>query len=325
MFYKSLSLLPLVFGTLAQAYSNPGSCSGTCWTHDPSVIQRTSDNAYFRFSTGSGIEVTKATSLSGPWTSLGYALPKGSEISVSGNSGSDLWAPDVHKIGDQYYMYYAISSFGSQVSSIGLATSKTMEAGSWTDQGAIGVSSSAGKSYNAIDPNLIQVGSTYLMNFGSFWGDIFQVPLSRPSAHGSAASYNIAATTVGTHALEGSYMFYYSGTGYYYLLISNGICCGYDATRPAAGAEYKIIMCRSKSATGSFVDKNGKACTAGGGSVLLESHGKVYGPGGQGVFTDSSNGLVLYYHYVDTSVGYADSQKRFGWNKLSWSSGWPVV
>ncbi|KAL3426393.1 arabinan endo-1,5-alpha-L-arabinosidase A [Phlyctema vagabunda] len=323
MFLKALSLVPVLGAALVQAYANPGACSGSCWSHDPSVIQRTSDNAYYRFSTGGGLEITKATSLAGPWTSLGTVLPSGSKISVSGNSGSDAWAPDVHKIGDVYYLYYAISSFGSQVSSIGLATSNTMDAGSWTDQGAIGVSSSAGKSYNAIDPNLIQVGSTYLMNFGSFWGDIYQVPMSRPSQKGDASAYNIAYTSVGTHALEGAYMFYYSG--YYYLLLSNGICCGYDSTRPAAGAEYKIVMCRSTSATGSFVDKNGVACTAGGGTTLLASHDKVYGPGGQGVFTDSSRGLVLYYHYVDTSVGYADGQKRFGWNQLTWSNGWPSV
>jgi arabinan endo-1,5-alpha-L-arabinosidase len=29
------------------------------------------------------------------------------------------------------------------------------------------------------------------------------------------------------------------------------------------------------------VDANGVACTEGGGTVVLESHGNVYGPGGQ--------------------------------------------
>jgi hypothetical protein len=45
----------------------------------------------------------------------------------------------------------------------------------------------------------------------------------------------------------------------------------------------------------------------------------------RGVFTDSSLGPVLYYHYVDTTIGYADNQKLFGWNKIDFSSGWPVV
>lgn len=45
----------------------------------------------------------------------------------------------------------------------------------------------------------------------------------------------------------------------------------------------------------------------------------------RGVFTDSSLGLVLYYHYAKTTVGLGDGSYLFGWNKLSWSSGWPVV
>ena len=45
----------------------------------------------------------------------------------------------------------------------------------------------------------------------------------------------------------------------------------------------------------------------------------------RGVFTDTSRGLVLYYHYADTDVGLADADYLFGWNTLSWSSGWPVV
>lgn len=47
--------------------------------------------------------------------------------------------------------------------------------------------------------------------------------------------------------------------------------------------------------------------------------------GNRGVYTDSSLGLVLYYHYADTNVGLADSQYVFGWNQLKWSNGWPYV
>ena len=51
----------------------------------------------------------------------------------------------------------------------------------------------------------------------------------------------------------------------------------------------------------------------------------MYGPGGQGVFNDPALGAVLIYHYVDTRIGYADGQKRFGVNRMDFSSGWPVV
>lgn len=45
----------------------------------------------------------------------------------------------------------------------------------------------------------------------------------------------------------------------------------------------------------------------------------------RGVFEDSSLGLVLYYHYADRSGAIGDGNYKFGWNKLSWSGGWPVV
>jgi arabinan endo-1,5-alpha-L-arabinosidase len=73
------------------------------------------------------------------------------------------------------------------------------------------------------------------------------------------------------------------------------------------------------------VDAAGKSCAQGGGTIVLESHDNVYGPGGQGVYNDPVEGWVLYYHYVDTNIGYADGQKQFGWNKIAWKNGWPTV
>jgi len=135
-------------------------------------------------------------------------------------------APDVHKVGSLYYMYYAVSTFGSQSSAIGIATSSTMDVGSWTDLGATGIASTSAKPYNAIDPNLIAVGSNYYLNFGSFWHDIYQAQMNADPRKVSGSAVNIEYSSAGTHPNEGSYMFYYSG--YYYLLWSNGICCNYD-------------------------------------------------------------------------------------------------
>ncbi|XXG99682.1 hypothetical protein Hte_006023 [Hypoxylon texense] len=313
-------ILPFL-GT-AYGYANPGACSGTCTnTHDPSIIRR-SDGTYFRFSTGGKIAVHTAPAITGPWTYKGAVLPSGSSINLAGNQ--DLWAPEVALIGSTYYLYYSVSTFGVQDSAIGVATSSSLDVGTWTDRGATGIRSSPGKPYNAIDPNLVSVNGAYFLNFGSFWGDLHQVPMkSAPTAVASGASaYQVAYDPV-TTAEEGAFMFKYGS--YYYLFYSKGKCCGYDASRPAAGQEYKILVCRSTSATGGFVDKSGKTCTTGGGTVVLESHDFVYGPGGQGVYDDPTHGPILYYHYVDTRIGYADGQKQFGWNTINFSSGWPVV
>ncbi|KAI5797809.1 glycosyl hydrolase [Geopyxis carbonaria] len=321
------------------AAQTPGACTGTCqgYSHDPSVIRRVSDGTYFRFSTGNKISVATAPALSGPWTLTGSALPSGSKINLSGNQGKPsvnsqrprafhLWAPDINgPIGGYYYLYYSVSTFGSQASAIGVARSTTMDVGTWTDLGATGIASSSGSAYNAIDGNLVATASGgYAMTFGSFWSDLYQVPMASTPTATAGTSVQVAYNGTGSHALEGPYVFYRSG--YYYLFFSSGVCCGYDSSRPAQGEEYRINVCRSTSVNSGYVDKNGKSCTSGGGSTVLASHGNVYGPGGQGVFADTnSGGTILYYHYVNTNVGYADGQKTFGWNVLSWSTGWPVA
>ena len=175
MFLKSLLLL-VSFASTAISYQNPGACSGACNVHDPAVIRRTSDGTYFRFSTGNKIQIATSSSLSGPWAIRGSALSGGSKINLAGNQ--DLWAPDVTKVGDIYYLYYSVSTFGSQESAIGVATSTTMEVGTWTDCGSTGVMSHAGSAYNAIDGNVVLAGDgSYYMSFGSFWRDIYNVNL----------------------------------------------------------------------------------------------------------------------------------------------------
>ncbi|RLN72490.1 hypothetical protein BBJ28_00004559 [Nothophytophthora sp. Chile5] len=308
---KLLSLfvgLPLLLASLVSGYANPKLCTGTCTNaHDPSIIRR-DDGTYFRFSTGNKIAIHSAPALTGPWTYQGAAVPSGSKINLTGKN--DLWAPDVSKVGDMYYLYYSVSSFGSQSSAIGLTRSKTMEAGSWTDLGSTGIASDSSKKYNAIDPNLFKVGSSYYLNFGSYWQDIFQVKMaSTPTKSAGAAAYQMAFTS-NYEVVEGSYMFSYNG--YYYLFFSKGSCCGYDTTRPAKGKEYRILVCRSKSATSGFKDKSGTDCKNNGGTVVLESHGYVYGPGGQGVYNDPKYGPIVYYHYGKISYRQIGAMTMFG-------------
>ncbi|KAF1828313.1 endo-alpha-1,5-arabinanase precursor [Decorospora gaudefroyi] len=314
IFASLLSAVTTVYG-----YANPMACTGICTNaHDPALI-RHKDGTYWRFSTGGKIAMHSAPAITGPWTYKGAAIPSGSKINLAGRN--DLWAPDVTLVGSTYYLYYTVSSFGSQNSAIGVATSTNLK--TWTDHGSTGITSSAGKNFNAIDGALYWDGSKFVMSYGSFWNDIFAVNMANPPLKSTSGAANIAFKPSGTHAQEGPFIA--KNGNYHYLFFSAGQCCGFDKNRPARGQEYKIQVCRSKSATGGFVDKAGKSCTNGGGTTVLESHGYVYGPGGQGVYYDPKLGPVLYYHYVDTRVGYADGMKRFGINRLNFSSGWPVV
>ncbi|KAL5346355.1 hypothetical protein ACLOAV_008625 [Pseudogymnoascus australis] len=197
-------------------------------------------------------------------------------------------APDVSLVGDTYHMYYAVSSFGSQNSGIGLATSTTLEPGSWTDRGSIGLSSTPGSPYNAIDPNLVKSGNNYYLNIGSFWGDIYQAQMSgdltRPTSNPRPMIFN----PTGSHAVEGAFTF--RNGNYFYMFWSAGQCCGLNTNRPPPGGEYMIKVCRSNAVTGPYVDQNGVSCTAGGGTIVLQSHDNIYAPGGQGVINDPTYG-----------------------------------
>ena len=242
----ALCLLSTNHAALAVTYPAPGACSGSCGTHDPSLIRR-SDGTYFRFTTNGHIGVSVALNISGPWTNKGAALSKGSSLT----QGNDQWAPDVTLVGSTYYMYYAVSQFGSQNSSIGVATSTTLKAGSWTDHGTTGISSTSAKPYNAIDPNLIQANGQWYLNFGSFWHDIYQATMESNLLTVSGPAANIAYDPSGSHAQEGSFVFPHGG--YYYLFYSAGQCCGFNTSKPPLGQEYMIKVCRSSSPSSGYV------------------------------------------------------------------------
>lgn len=120
---------------------------------------------YFVFSTDNNIGIFTATTLAGcvflpslrlflklilspgrPWTSVGSVLPSCSEIELDGRC--DPWAPDVNFINGLYTVYYAVSTGGSQTSAIGVATSPSMEPGTWTDLGEV-ISSTPADVFNA--------------------------------------------------------------------------------------------------------------------------------------------------------------------------------
>lgn len=133
------------------------------------------------------------------------------------------------------------------------------------------------------------------MNFGSYWGDIFQLSLNGDATGPVGDAYNIAYNSSGQHSIEGSFMFFHDE--HYYLFFSSGQCCNLEASMPSAGNAYKIFACRSPSVNGPFVDQDGVDCTSSGGTLVLASHGNVFAPGGQGFFFDPAHGTVLYYHY----------------------------
>lgn len=306
--------LALTGGATAATYPNPEPISGATYAHDPSMI-KTASGRYYLFYTGGGIQISTSTDRTN-WSAAGQVLPGGATWATAYGGWNDLWAPDVSFHDGMYWLYYAVSSFGSNHSAIGLATSTTAAPGSWIDHGMVYQSQST-SDYNAIDPALlVDATGRWWLSFGSFWSGIKMIQID-PSTGKQLASnttrYSIAQRP-SPDAIEASYI--YPHFGYYYLFTSFDYCCR------GTSSTYRIMVARATSPTGPYVDENGVSATSGGGTQILGTHGYVIGPGGQTVMPDS-DGDVLVYHYYDGNLG---GTAQLGLNHLSWgSNGWPTV
>src|ERR1044072_2227515 len=138
-------------------WQTPGELQGDIrQVHDPSIIK--DGDTFYLFSTRAGIAIRCSKDLLN-WRLCGDVfahLPEWAVKDVSGLRG--LWAPDVAHYNGKYHLYYSVSTFGSNRSSIGLATNQTLDPASdkyrWVDQGKV-ISSTVSDDWNAIDPNVM--------------------------------------------------------------------------------------------------------------------------------------------------------------------------
>jgi arabinan endo-1,5-alpha-L-arabinosidase len=299
---------------VAQVYPDPGRVTGSTGVHDPSLV-RSASGTYIVASTGDNL-VLKTSTDRIAWRAAGVVWPSGAPWTFPYTANSPtLWAPDISFHNGQYYLYYAASTFGSQHSAIFLATSPTGASGSWTDRGLVLESSSA-VNYNAIDPNLIvDAQQQWWLTFGSFWTGIKMVRLDPTTGKRSTSDTAVRALAqrpTSDDAIEAPFLFRHGSQ--YYLFVSFDLCCR------GAQSTYRVMVGRSTSITGPYVDRNGVAMTAGGGTEIMASHGAIHGPGHEAVVTDVDGDLLIYHYYADSGASF------LGINRLSWdSAGWPVA
>jgi len=108
-----------------------------------------------------------------------------------------------------------------------------MATGTWLNHGNLSIPESP--NYNLLDPNLLIIpnghSDTLFLSFGSFWEDIFQVPMSDPLTVAGAPvqlEYNkTSGVPLGDNPSEGSFQFMWptNGKTYFYLFFSSGNCC----------------------------------------------------------------------------------------------------
>lgn len=279
--------------------------------HDPSIIAV--NGIYYVFSSGTGLPIRLSTDLVN-WSLDGqvFATQPSWITTTDPSAPNDLWAPDISYFGGQYHLYYAASTFGSNTSCIGHATSASLAPPSWVDQGPV-ICSTSSDDWNALDPAAFvdDQGQVWLA-FGSFWSGLKLIRLDDQGARMGTEFYALA--TRANTAVEASYLV--SHGGFYYLFESVDFCCqGLSST-------YKIMVGRSPTIQGPYLDEDGTALLSGGGTLLVTGDDRWKGPGHNAVLHTPSGDYNIYHSLDAQSSGIPTL--RIAQLQWSGSDGWPI-
>ena len=297
--------------------------------HDPSIFKE--GDTYYVFSTdtaiervSAGVQIRKSIDLIN-WTFVGQVLDGVPAAAYEWTGARGLWAPDLIKVGDTYYLYYCASQFGKNRSFIGFATSKSIT-GPWEDQGEV-LKTDHGDPVNAIDPNVqFDTAGNLWMCYGSFWSGISVLQLDK--ATGKPLQSGFGKLIAGRHrsvegAIEGPYIIYHPLFRKYYLFVS------YDSLFK----DYNVRVGRSDRIDGPYVDSNGVELTetAGApwavGNKILGGYkfGKTPGwiaPGHNSILNDNGNYYIVHHARGDEDPHWHYLHVR----KMLWTNdGWPLI
>ena len=284
--------------------------------HDPVMAKQ--GDTYYLFATGQGVSVMSSKDLK-TWKfekPVFTEAPQWAVETVKEYKGH-TWAPDIIFHNGLYHLFYSCSAFAKNTSAIGHATNPTLDPADpnfkWTDHGKVIQSVPNRDMWNAIDPNIIvDENGTPWMSFGSFWDGIKMVKLTDDMMQ--------VAQPEEWHSLcrrERSFELDIMKHGdYYYLFVSFDYCCrGKDST-------YKVVVGRSKSAIGPYVDKEGRPMAKGGGSLVIEGNTDYAGIGHNSAYHFDGKDYFLCHAY---SVAEDGAPKLFI-REMTWTpDGWPVV
>lgn len=306
--------------------------TGDLVVHDPALIKAGDD--YYVFCTGGfrgqGIVPIRKSRDLRQWERDGFVFKRlpvwvAEEIPKARNA----WAPDISHFGGKYYLYYSLSSFGVNDSAIALATNVTLDRDdpkyNWVDEGMVVRSRSGEDDFNAIDPNLvIENEKSVWLSWGSFWGGIMMRRVDPQTGKLSTTDttlHTIAArprqdshqTPPVEGAIEAPTTLRHGD--HWYLFTSFDFCCR------GAKSDYKVVVGRSDSITGPYLDRDGKSMTQGGGTLVVEAATEHWrGAGHQAVLSDSGVDYLAFHAY---SAETGRSQLQI--STIEWQDGWPRV
>lgn len=296
--------------------------------HDPVVAKE--GDTYYLFNTGRGIGVYTSKDLEN-WERAEAVFSEKPDWtdSVVADFSNHIWAPDIIKKGDTWYLYYSVSAFAKNTSAIGVVTNKTLDPKNenykWEDHGIVVQSVPDRDMWNAIDPNIIyDENGTPWMSFGSFWNGLKMVKLAdnlteiaKPEEWKTIArrerSFELDNKDPGDAALEAPFIF--KKGDWYYQFLSWDLCCRGEKST------YKVVVGRSENATGPYVDKSDKPLNEGGGTLVLKGNENWYGAGHNSVYNFDGKDYMFFHAYDANDEG----APKLGIKEIKWVDGWPTV
>jgi arabinan endo-1,5-alpha-L-arabinosidase len=300
--------------------------------HDPVLIE--ADGRYYLFATGRGIAVWSSDDLES-WDRGEPVFEEAPTWATDVNPRfrNHIWAPDISYHDGTYYLYYSVSSFGSNNSAIGVATNTTLDPADpdyrWVDHGPVVRSVRGRDDWNAIDPNLVvdAAGDPWL-TFGSFWSGIKLVRLAadrrslpRPQEWRTLAArhryWKLPDRDAGdtmNGAIEAPFIF--AKDGRYYLFASWDRCCAGE------NSTYKVVVGRADSVMGPYLDRAGEDMRFGGGTLVVKGNEAWPGVGHQAAYTLGGTDYLVFHGYDASDRG----RSKLFIEEIEWTAdGWPTV
>ena len=270
--------------------------------HDPSTLAEC-DGKWYTFGTGGG----------GIISDDGWSWHSGAERPGGGA------APDMIKIGDRYLCIYGATGGGlggGHAGRILTMWNKTLDPKSpdfkWTE--AVEVCFSDGmEDQDAIDPGVLLDPTTgrLWVSYGTYFGTIRLIELD-PTTGFRKAGNKEKDIAIDCEATDLIYR-----NGWYYLLGTHGTCCdGVNST-------YNIVVGRSKSVEGPYIDNVGRDMYHGGGKMVVAAGDRKTGAGHFGrTIIDEGVEVASFHWEADFDQG---GSSVLAVHPLLWKNDWPVA
>ena len=299
---KTKYLIGLSFIIFHFSFSPVKAQIGAPYIHDPSTLAEC-DGKWYTFGTGGG----------GLISDDGWSWHSGADRPGGGA------APDMIKIGDRYLCIYGATGGGlggGHSGRILTMWNKTLDPKSpdfkWSE--AVEVCASDGmEDQDAIDPGIMLDPTTgrLWVSYGTYFGTIRLIELD-PTTGFRKSGNKEKDIAIDCEATDLIYR-----DGWYYLLGTHGTCCdGVNST-------YNIVVGRSKSVEGPYVDNVGRDMYHGGGRMVINAGNRKTGAGHFGRTIVDEGVEVMSFHWeADFDMG---GRSTLAVHPLLWKNGWPVA